>query len=81
MVIASSSLQSVTMEMEREYRDIGDLSYRLDRQCDEVYMLSTKMKDFTIIFAPTYAEAFSFLFNTWKPEEVAPRKAIEGRQQ
>jgi hypothetical protein len=82
-IIASRELDEAELEHQLEpYPDFG-FSRRLWEMDRQYYRISARMFQFVLITAATYQEAFSKLFQDWKPEpvrrpELESRRAIEG---
>lgn len=71
VVLASKSLQDAVLEAETHY--IPDLrSWDVIRDVVTRYTITMGVRDFCIIVAPTYEQAFTNLFRTWNPEPGQP---------
>lgn len=70
MLMASTELNEVELRAESDYDryadDFGMLRYTNPRHR---YYLTTQMRGYVVVVAPTYPEAFARLFGQWSPSD------------
>ncbi|KQU33557.1 hypothetical protein [Rhodococcus sp. Leaf233] len=65
MLLASTELTYAELESERDI--IRHFGGHIQQVVNVRYTLSTEMREYVTIVAPTYAEAFDTLFKRWSP--------------
>lgn len=83
ILIASRSVYAAEVEHTREYEDLMSGYHGLIARVPgfEEISITALLRDYVLITANTYGEAFSNLFNTWKPDDLRrPHAQIEGQE-
>lgn len=67
-LLASKSLTDVELRMEAERPDLFDRFYRHLYPPLQRHFVKAEMRDYVVVMADSYSEAFRTLFEVWSPE-------------
>ena len=79
ILLASKSLTSAQLKEELRYPEDIYLHFRNDRPPDYDVSITAKARDYVMVRAKTYPEAWAGLFAMWSPE--TERRELDGRKQ